>query len=180
MFGNLKIGTRLAIGFGSLVLLLLAISVTSVLRLATVHQASAVIMDDLYPKVALADDIVKGALNDGRLVRNMLLATTDADSDKAWQLTQESRGTIADRMKKLETLLDSEKGRELFRTVTERHAALDLKYERIRELSKSDKIKAVDFLKTDFAPANDAYMAALEELSRFQAGRMDEIGRAHV
>jgi methyl-accepting chemotaxis protein len=178
MFGNLKIGTRLAIGFGSLVLLLLAISVTSVLRLATVHQASAVIMDDLYPKVALADDIVKGALNDGRLVRNMLLATTDADADKAWQLTQESRGTIVDRMKKLEALLDSEKGRELFRTVTERHAALDLKYERIHELSKADKVKAIDFLKTDFAPANDAYMAALDELSHFQAERMDAANKS--
>ena len=41
MFGNLKVGTRLALGFGSLVLLLLVISVTSVLRLATVHQSSA-------------------------------------------------------------------------------------------------------------------------------------------
>ena len=30
MFGNLKVGTRLALGFGAIVLLLLAISITSV------------------------------------------------------------------------------------------------------------------------------------------------------
>ena len=178
MFGNLKVGTRLALGFGALVLLLLAISVTSVVRLATVHQASAQIMDDFYPKVALADDIVKGALNNGRLVRNLLLAGSDADGDKAWQQTVDSRAKIGDRMKKLESLLDSERGRELFRAVTDRHAILDQKYDRIHELSKADKPKAVEFLKSDFAPANEAYMAALEDLARFQTERMDMANKA--
>ena len=178
MFANLKVGTRLALGFGALVILLLVISVTSVLRLATVHQASALIMDDLYPKVAVANDIVRGALNDGRLVRNLLLATNDADTDKAWQLTQESRAAIADHMKKLEAALDSERGRELFRVAADRHSALDLKYDHLHELSKADRAKAIEFLKTDFAPANDAYMTALEELARFQTERMDAANKS--
>jgi len=174
MFGNLKVGTRLALGFGAIVLLLLAISVTSVLRLATVHQASAVIMDDLYPKVSLADDITKASLNDGRYVRNMLLSTTEDESDKAWQTITTTRATIGDDMKKLEALLDSEKGRELFRVVTDRHATLDSKYDRLHELAKAERAKAVDYLRSDFAPANDAYMTALENLSTFQTQRMDE------
>jgi methyl-accepting chemotaxis protein len=177
MFGNLKVGTRLALGFGAVTLLLLVISITSVLRLATVHQASAVIMDDLYPKVSLASDITKGSLNDGRFVRNMLLASTDADADKAWQVIVTTRATISDDMKKIEALLDSEKGRELFRVVTDRHSTLDAKYDRIHELAKSDRAKAVDYLRSDFAPANDAYMAALENLSTFQTQRMDEQNR---
>src|ERR1700742_3056733 len=101
MFGNLKVGTRLALGFGAITLLLLVISVTSILRLATVHQASAVIMDDLYPKVSVADDITKASLNDGRYVRNMLLSTTEDDTDKAWQMATATRATIGDDMKKL-------------------------------------------------------------------------------
>jgi methyl-accepting chemotaxis protein len=173
MFGNLKVGTRLALGFGAVVLLLLAISVTSILRLASVHQASAVIMEDFYPKVALSDEIVRNALNDGRLVRNLLLAATPAEADKSWQLTQESHGKNIERLKKLESMLDSERGRELFRTVTERRSALDPKYDRIHELNGSDKARAIEFLKSEFAPANEAYMASLEELARFQSERMD-------
>ena len=49
MFGNLKVGTRLALGFGAVVVLLLIISVTSVLRLASINAATTVIMEDRYP-----------------------------------------------------------------------------------------------------------------------------------
>ncbi len=178
MFGNLKVGTRLALGFGAVVLLLLAISVTSVLRLATVHQSSVVIMDDFYPKVALSDEVVRNALNNGRFVRNALLATTPAEADKDWEHVRESRSENGERMKKLEAMLDSERGRELFRTVTERRTALEPKYERLHELSGTDRPKAVDYLKTDFAPANDAYMTALGDLAKFQAERMDAANKA--
>ena len=178
MFGNLKVGTRLAIGFGAVVILLLVISVTSVLRLATVHEASAVIMEKLYPKVNLADDITKASLNNGRYVRNLLLATTEQESDKAWQLIGATRATLGDNMKKLESLLDSDKGRELFRTVNERHAALDTRYERLHDLARTDRTKAIEFLRTEFAPANDAYMASLDNLSSFQEQRMEEQNKA--
>lgn len=57
MFNNIKVSTRLALGFGAVVALVILTSVTRVLRLATVHQASAVIMDEVYPKVLLAEDI---------------------------------------------------------------------------------------------------------------------------
>ena len=173
MFGNLKVGVRLALGFGAVVVLLLAISITSILRLASVHQASVVIMEDLYPKVALCDEIVRNALNNGRLVRSLLLATTPAEADKTWQVVQESRSRNSERMKKLESMIQSDRGRELFRAVTERRVAMTPMYERIRELNASDKAKAIDYLKTDFAPANDAYAAALDELARHQVEHMD-------
>jgi methyl-accepting chemotaxis protein len=178
MFGNLKVGTRLALGFGAVVLLLLAISITSILRLASVHQASAVIMEELYPKVEISGEIVRNALVNGRLMRNLLLATTPAEADKTWQLVQESRSRNSERMKKLESLIQSERGHELFRAVTERRAAMSPMYDRIHELNASDKAKAIDYLKTDFAPANDAYMAALDELSRHQVEHMDAANKA--
>ena len=69
MFANLKVATRLALGFGALVLLLLAISVTSVLRLGSLNQASTSITEDIYPEVALSGDVVRSALDDGRHLR---------------------------------------------------------------------------------------------------------------
>jgi methyl-accepting chemotaxis protein len=75
-------------------------------------------------------------------------------------------------------MLDSERGRELFRVVSDRHAALELKYDRIHELGKTDKAKAIEFLKSDFAPANDSYMTSLDDLSRFQTERMDAANKS--
>ena len=174
MFANLKVATRLTLGFGAVVTLLLIISIVSVLRLATVHQSSVTIMDDLYPKVMLAEEIEKGALNNGRLVRSALLARTPADTEKVWHEVDQSRDANTERMKKMETLIDSAKGKELFKTVTERRLALAPMFDRLRDLSTSDKAKAADYLASDFVGANNAFIAATEEVTKHQANRMDE------
>ncbi|HSI58965.1 MAG TPA: methyl-accepting chemotaxis protein, partial [Ideonella sp.] len=172
MFGNMKVATRLALGFGVVVALLLAISVTSVLRLATVHQATVTIMESVYPRTALTDDIVKGALNNARYIRNMLLATNDSEADKAWQQVQQALAQNDDRAKTLESMLRTDRGRELFKATADRRAAMSPKYEHIHELNRSEKAKAIEYLKTDFVPANEAYMAALEDFSKFQDSLM--------
>jgi methyl-accepting chemotaxis protein len=167
MFGNMKVGTRLALGFGAVVMLLLAISITSVLRLAAVHQTSTTILDDIYPQSSLCDEIVKGVLDASGGVRSVLLASSEAEMTQAWQKTSTLRARNGERMKKLESLLSTEKARELFKVAADHRTAADPKYDRIAELARSDKPKAIDYLKTDFAPTNDAYMAALEDLATY-------------
>src|ERR1700722_20408774 len=120
MLSNLKVATRLGLGFGVVGAMLLMISVASVQRLATVNQSSVLIIDDLYPQVALAEEIEKGALDNARLVRNALLATNSADAEKSWTELQEGRAGTSDRMKKLEALLTTEKGKELFKNIGDR------------------------------------------------------------
>lgn len=173
MFDNMKVGTRLALGFGAVAALLILISVTSVLRLATVHQASAVIMDDVYPKVLLAEDIEKGALNNGRLVRTALLARTSADGEKAWHDLEDNRNSNGERMKKLESMLTSTKGKELFKVMVDRRDELAPKFDHLHELNNSDKAKAVDYLNSDFVIANNAFVAAGEDFTKFQSAEME-------
>jgi len=173
MFKNMTVGTRLAFGFGIIVALLLAIAITSVLRLATVHQASAVIMEQFYPKTMLAESIEKMALNNGRMVRNALLARTPADGESAWSEVEANRTANTETMKKLEAMLSTAQGKALFKTVMERRSALAEKYERLHELNKSDKLKAIDYLKSDFAPTNNAFIAAAEDFTKFQTEEME-------
>jgi len=177
MFTQMKVGIRLALGFGAVVMLLLVISVTSVLRLATVHEGTVVIMQDFYPKVIMAEQAEKSALNNGRLVRNVLLTKTPADADKAWHDLDDNRAANTVLMKKIEAALDSEKGRELYKIAYERREALDPKYARLRELNATDKAKAVDYLNSDFVAANNAFIAAMEDISKFQATRMEEANK---
>ena len=177
MFSSMKVGTRLALGFGAVVALLLVISVLSILRLSVVHQASEVILDQLYPKVMLAQELEKGALNNARYVRNALLVKTPADAEAAWRQLETSRSANADRAKRLEALLTTEKGKQLFKDASDRREALAPKYDRIHALISSDRAQAIAYLYSDFVPANEAFMAATEEFSKFQTEEMELANR---
>jgi methyl-accepting chemotaxis protein len=173
MFANLKVATRLALGFGALVLLLVAISATSVLRLGSLNQASTSITEDIYPEVALSAEVVRSALDNGRHLRDMLLATSDTEAERAWQDVGATRAHASELLKKLEREIDTDKGKELFRTCGERQAALDSRFERLHELARADHAKAIDYMKADFSPANTSYRAALDELQKYEVERMD-------
>jgi methyl-accepting chemotaxis protein len=172
MFSSMTVRLRLALGFGSVVALLLVISVTSMLRMATVHQASGVILDQLFPKVLFTEDIAKSALNVDRLVRSAMLAKSPADAEKKWSKLGDTQRAGDELMKRLEPALRLEKGKALFHSLAERRAALVPKIERIHELNNADKAKAVDYLNSDFLPASAAIIAASEELTQFQIGLM--------
>ena len=173
MFANMKVATRLALGFGAVVLLLLAISLTSVLRLGTLNQASTSITEDIYPEVSYTAEVVRSALDDGRHVRDMLLATTDADADKAWQDVAAAHARSEELMKKLEHEIDTEEGKALFKTATERQLAMEPRYERIHELARAERAKALEYMKAEFSPANASYRAALDALQKYEVERMD-------
>ena len=173
MFDTMKVGTRLALGFGVVVALLILISVTSVMRLANVHQSSAVIMDALYPKVMLAEDIEKGAIKTTRLVRSAVLAKTSAEGEKAWQDLEDNRKATGERMKKLESMLTTPRGRELFKIMSDRRALQVTQFDRLHELDKGDKTKAMDYLNSDFVETNNAFVAAGEDFIKFQSGQME-------
>jgi methyl-accepting chemotaxis protein len=169
----MTVATRLALGFGAVVALLLTVSVVSVLRLGTVHQASNYITDEVYPKVMLAEAVEKGALNNGRLVRGFLLAKGATDMDKAWRELDQSRSANSEAMKKLEGMLSTAEGKSKFKLAVDRREVLAPMYERLHALAGSDKAKAVDYLGSEFAAANLAFVAALEDFSKFQTEEMD-------
>jgi methyl-accepting chemotaxis protein len=173
MLNRFKIRTLVALGFGAMVALLLIISVTSIVRLALVHQASADIMNTEYPKVQLAEALVEGALQSARYVRTALLQKSAAEGDKAWLVTANYRTANAGFIKQLEARVHSEAGKALLRDIVDAQSALTPKFERMHELYATDKSKAVDYLTSDFAPANSALIAASNALLKHQDWRME-------
>jgi methyl-accepting chemotaxis protein len=177
MFANMKVATRLGLSFGAVILLLLAISVLSVVRLAAVNDAAVNITDQVYPRVKLGVDVAEGLLENGRSVRNLLLSRSEAESAAVWKELQESRAENSERLKRLQSMLTTERGRELFRVIEARRAVLAPKYERLRELSDTDRPQAIEYMKTEFVPSNIAYTAALKDFTTFQASLMDAASR---
>ncbi|MBK1712911.1 methyl-accepting chemotaxis protein [Rubrivivax gelatinosus] len=174
MFSNLKVATRLALGFGVVILLLLAISVLSVLRLASVNDATVLITKDRLPKALLANEMLLRTVDNGRRVRSMLLATSDAEAEALKLKVQENRAANGELLARIDKLISTEKGRELFKVVAEKRAALNDKYEPLFAAIKADKAQALAYQKSEFSPANQALEQSLKVIVAFQEDLMNQ------
>jgi len=169
----MKVATRLGLSFGIVVVLLLGLSVLSVLRLAIVNDVSTVMAEKIYPTVKLGIDITSGLSENSRDVRDAILAAPGEDTAAVWKKIDGARAQNNERFKQLQPMLVTEKGQEFFKAVQARRAPMAPAYDRLRELSQTDKAQAADYLKTNFTPINLAYTSALGDLTTYQASLMD-------
>jgi methyl-accepting chemotaxis protein len=178
MFANMRVATRLGLGFGAVVVLLLVLSVVSVSRMAGINDGMKLIMQDRYPKILLSNEMIKLTIDNGRLLRSMMLATSDAERDKFKALAEANRPKIAEDMSRMDKLISTEKGREMFKVITEKSMQLGPRYDELYNLARTDPKRAAEYLRNDFSAANTAYWTALETLAKFQSGLMDDSARA--
>ena len=74
MFDKMKVATRLGLGFGAVVVLLLILSVVCIERLATINDGIKLIMEVRYPQVVLSNDMNRLSIDNDRQLLSMLVA----------------------------------------------------------------------------------------------------------
>src|SRR5689334_11242665 len=79
MFSNLKIGTRLALGFGLMTLLLIAVAALGLSRMALVDQNLEEITGDNNPQVSLANKLHVVQYDMAVVLRNALIFSSEVD-----------------------------------------------------------------------------------------------------
>ena len=82
MFANMKVAVRLALGFGVLIVLLLLQSMMTLQSMGNIFQDTLTITEDRYVKVRLALDGEQNAMEIGRNVRSILIASSDAEIEQ--------------------------------------------------------------------------------------------------
>jgi methyl-accepting chemotaxis protein len=174
MFSNMRVATRLGLGFGIMILFLSALSLVTIDRLGNINDNMRQIMQDRYPKVILSNEAIKLTIDNGRMLRSMLLATSDVERDRFRQVVETNRPKVLDALTKMEKLISTEKGRQLFKDITDKRLVLEPKYDTVYTLARTDPPKAAEFLRNEFAAANNAYWAALEAMAKFQSDLMDQ------
>ena len=173
MFSNMKVATRLGLGFGAVVVLLLILSTVSIMRMAAMNNDMDLIMEDRYPKILLANEAAMRTLDNGRQIRSMLLATSDEEREKYKAVAEANRVKVTDAVVKLDKLLTLPKSRQLYKEITDRNSQLIPAYTELYALIKTDPKRAVEFMKERFVVINNAYLLALEELVKYQRELMD-------
>ena len=170
---QLKIGHRLALGFGLVVLLMATIVALLTQRLDGINKNNAHIVE-LQRRAVLADDW-RGLVH---LNANRALAIAKAGGPgKTADFFGPPMKTTSERISKLQeelrTLVDSDQGKEMLTAISQKREA----YTTVRKgvldiLMAGDATTADTMLNAQMIPASEAYLSALEVLANYQRDRV--------
>ena len=177
---NITIGARLGAGFGMLVLLLIAMGLFGVSRLANLNAQMRDVIDDKYPKTEVANDIVDNVNVIARSSRTVLLLT---DKDKIaieFDRISKIKIKIGELMATLTTMVgDDTRGQELLKKITATGGTYDASLDQVLRLIKDgDPARATSVLLETARPLQNAYMTAVFALIDHQKQLMKQAGAA--
>ena len=105
--GNLKVGTRLGLGFGVVVLLLISIALLGATRMGQLDDATVLLSKDRIPKVISVMEMDSAVEAIAKTCYALLLAPDEAFANKQLTEMAASRKTITDNLGKLESSIKS-------------------------------------------------------------------------
>jgi methyl-accepting chemotaxis protein len=178
MFKNLRIGMRLGLGFGLVLVLLSVLAFVGITRLATVNSVVEDIISNKWMKVGLLQVGLAGVNEIGLGARDMVLAANPEDRQGAKERVLAGRTSIGKAWETLKPTLNQPKGIEMMQGILdsrERFIAAQNQVIKLTEENKVDEAKAV--LGGDFRKIAVEYRTRVNALIKLQGDLMDEAGK---
>lgn len=178
MFKNLKIGIRLGLGFGFILILLTAISAIAYTRLTTLNESINDMVTDKFPKTVIASDMVNQINLVARALRNAALVKRPEDATKELDRIVDARKKVGEGFAKLEKMITSEEGKKVLgKAVDARKAYLVDQDATIEFLKAGKKEEAVEVIIHKVRKSQGEYIAAITEVITFQSALMEAEGK---
>jgi len=168
---NLKIAQRLALGFGALCLILVAIQTFSITMLGKVNDGTADLVARRVPNI-LATSGTLSEVNDIAIaLRNMILSADPADREKQLAEIAASRKATQDNLDKLRQSVLSPAGQALVERMTVANAAyLKGQEELVARIHAGDEAEMRRYLQVVLRPALAELKQAVNALLDMQIG----------
>ena len=181
MFKNMKIGTRLGLGFGLVIVLMIVVALVGITRMAQINTSTDLLVEDRWPKAVQANDIIDNINTIARAMRNVgLLELTTRDRaqiERELARIEQARKTIVERIEQLDPTITSEQGRAMMTAVkTARAAYVPAQDTYLKMIADGRAREAADYLLTTVRQSQGAYLNAVSELIDFQGKAMEETG----
>jgi methyl-accepting chemotaxis protein len=178
MIKNMKLGTKLGLGFGALLFLLAATAGIGIVRLASLNSDMEFAVSDKYPKVAEATEIAYRAMDSARMVRNMILLPDEKARAEDKAAYDKNIAAINERYDQLDKTVNVPKAKELLAAIhVAREAYRGYSNEVISLALNKKKDEAIKVLYGEKYMAQGAYFAAIKNFNDFQAQSMVDAGR---
>ena len=181
MFKNMKIGTRLQMGFGVATVLLVIILALSLGKLSTLFHEIDDLVNDNVPKANFVGDIKDNVNENARLIRNIILMDDQSQMQKEAGQMSETKKLISDRIEKLDKMIDTAEGRALFKAMSDARTPF---VEGFMECSKlalaGKKTEAKELLFAKVRPAQLTFLEKIQKLNDYQDKLVSETGKQAI
>ncbi|MBF0565091.1 MAG: MCP four helix bundle domain-containing protein [Nitrospirae bacterium] len=173
----MKTATKLGLAFGIVILFLIIVSIVSITKLSQVNTIVSGIINEEYPKVALANDVASNVNVIARAMRNTLLMDKKEDVQKEIDRVGEARKKILDDLDKLNALVRSDTGKALYKSIIDARAAYVVAQDEFLKLAADGKqAEAKEFLLNKVRGLQAQYLTAIGELVKHQNEHMEKAG----
>ncbi|MDO8772860.1 MAG: methyl-accepting chemotaxis protein [Burkholderiaceae bacterium] len=175
MFKNMKIGVRLGLGFGLVLVLLSVIAFIGITRLAAANAAVDDIVNNKGTKVELLQVGLAGVNDIGIGARDLVLATTADARQASKEQVLKGRATIGKAWDTLKPTLDQPKGKEMMQQILEAREQFIAAQNQVIKLVDENKIEEARLaVATEFRKVAVEYRERVNALMKFQGDQMDE------
>jgi methyl-accepting chemotaxis protein len=162
---NMKIGTRLGLGFGLILLLVAAMGITGIMRLENINSASRHLVDDSLSMQKSAQNWLLGtSVNASRTLA--LVKASNPETQEFFQkaITAQSK-QITEIQKSIEDRINSDKEKELFAEVAKkRNVYIDIRKSILAVKASGTIDEANQMIDTKMVPALDAYVDSVKDV----------------
>ncbi len=175
---HLKIGQRLGLGFGVVILLMLGLTVIGVYRLNQINGNIRSIANDFYPRTVMANT-VKGALDEtARSMRNLLFMSTVDEIKGELNAITRAGAVIDETLRRFARDTPSAEGKRMLDAVNAARTQYTPVLNNFLAAVKDGQVEqARDLILPEIAPYQAAYFKALDNLIAFQGRGMEQAGQ---
>ena len=162
---NFKVGTRLAAGFGVVILLLVGIMALGINRLSVVNDATEVISKQRYPVIRLAFMVNSDISAISIAMRNTVLTENEDVVKREIESITAASSRITANLDTIGKSLTTEKGKALYKTIVDARAPYQAhQKEFISMVTEGRSAMATNLLMMTMQKEQAAYMASVQNL----------------
>jgi methyl-accepting chemotaxis protein len=174
MLDRMSFKTKLAYGFALICVLLAVQAAVTGWKISAMNRITRNILEDRIPKVEWSTDLARRAMDNSRLVRELLLVP-EPEMAGIRARVEANRAKNNETLSQLEERVGTGRGRQLLEAIRGARAGLD--YTRVYQLAQADRKAATAYILADFTRANDAYLDGLVAMQKYQRETMAEDGK---
>ncbi|MBS4096820.1 MAG: MCP four helix bundle domain-containing protein [Sulfuricella sp.] len=169
MINNMRIGSRLALGFALVLVLTAAVAAFGISRMSAIQDNFDKVTKENNLKVSLVNGMINQVNVLARTVRNIALLTDMADMRKEEGRVLEARAKYQEMSDKLDKLVLSEEGKKLLAEIKESRAVTRPLVDKAIEFGLANKnVEATRVIVKDIRPAQAKWLDALQGLNKHE------------
>jgi methyl-accepting chemotaxis protein len=177
MFKNLKIGTRLIGGFGFILVLMITVAVLGIMRLGYLNDGVNSLINDRYPKVIAATDMVRAQNMINQINRNLQIVSDPVEIDKQRARREEQFKLIDEKQKYLADTIQTEEGKRVLATIAAKEENFRSMVDKLKLLNQSgDKQGSMNLLYGEGRLVSDDFVQSIRDLITYQDKLMQQSG----